>query len=213
MSHQNVSLKYTLYLASGSATRKNLLADAQIPFTLINQTADESLVSLDKPLPEVVENIAILKMKHVQMPDGKYEGQIVFVVTADTLTLTGDAETFEIFGKPKDRAHAKYMINAGRYGSLTGTAFCIQKLIWRDFAWHALEQDTGYAEGWNLIDIPEERQDFYLDHIDYMNLSGAIKIRGLAEQFTKEIRGSYSAIMGLPMYELRQTLERMDFYE
>lgn len=212
MSEQR-SLKYTLYLASGSQTRKNLLADAKIPFTLINQTADESLVSLDKPLPEVVENIAILKMKHVQMPEGKFDGQIVFVLTADTLTLTGDAESFEIFGKPKDRAHAKYMLNAGRTGSLTGTAFCVQKLMWRDFAWHKLQEDVGYAEGWNLIDIPDEWQDFYLDNIDYMSLSGAIKIRGLCEQFTQEIRGSYSAIMGLPMFELRKTLEGMGFYQ
>ncbi len=212
MSEQK-SLKHTLYLASGSATRKNLLADAQIPFTLINQSADESLVALDKPLSEVVENIAILKMKHVQMPDGKFDGQVVFVVTADTLTLTGDAESFEIFGKPKDRAHAKYMLKAGRKGSLTGTAFCVQKMVWKDLAWHKLEQQIGYAEGWNLINIPDEWEDFYLDHTDYMNLSGAIKIRGLCEQFTQEIRGSYSAIMGLPMYELRKTLELMGFYE
>jgi septum formation protein len=212
MSEQK-SLKYTLYLASGSQTRKNLLADAKIPFTLITQTADESVVAIDRPLPEVVADIAMLKMNYIQLPEGKFDGQTVFVVTADTLTLTGEAGSFEIFGKPKDRAHAKYMLKAGRKGSLTGTAFCVQKLVWKSFEWHKLDEQTGYAEGWNLIDIPDEWQDFYLDHIDYMNVSGAIKIRGLCEQFTKEIRGSYSAIMGMPMYELRQTLERMGFYQ
>lgn len=213
MSDQKKSLKHTLYLASGSQTRKSLLTEAQIPFTLISQDADESLVSINRPLPEVVKDIAMLKMKHAQIPAGKFDGQIVFVLTADTLTLTGEADSFEILGKPKDREHAKYMIRAGKKGSLTGTAFCVQKLAWKDFYWNKLEEDCSYAEGWNLIDIPEEWQDFYLDHIDYMNLSGAIKIRGICEQFTKEIRGSYSAIMGLPMYELRQVLNRMGFYE
>ncbi len=208
------SLKYVLYLASSSQTRRNLLADAQIPFAIITQTADESVVSLDnRPLREVVEEIAMLKMNHVQIPDGKVDGQIVFVVTADTLTLTGDVGSFEIFGKPKDREHAQYMLKAGRKGSTTGTAFCVQKLVWKSSSWHKLDEQAGYGEGWNLIDIPDAWIDFYLDHIDYMNLSGAIKIRGLCEQFTKEVRGSYSAIMGLPMYELRETLMGMGFYE
>jgi septum formation protein len=214
MSDHKNSLKYVLYLASSSQTRRNLLADAQIPFAIITQTADESVVSLNnRPLPEVVQEIAMLKMKHIQVPDGKLDGQIVFVVTADTLTLTGDAERFEIFGKPKDYEHAKYMLKAGRTGSTTGTAFCVQKLVWKDSFWHKLDEQTGYAEGWNLIDIPDAWIDFYLEHVDYMNLSGAIKIRGLCEQFTKEVRGSYSAIMGLPMYELRETLMRIGFYE
>lgn len=213
MSDHKKSLKYVLYLASGSQSRKNLLSDAKIPFTLINQTADESLVAFDTSLPEIVRDIALLKMKHAQIPDGKVEGQIVFVLTADTLTLTGTGDSVEIFGKPKDRDHAKYMITRGATGSVTGTALCVQKLIWKNASWHKLDQQLAYAEGWNVIDIPAEWQDFYLDHTDYLNLSGAIKIRGLCEQFTKEVKGSYSAIMGLPMYELRETLEGMGFFE
>lgn len=213
MSDQKKFLKYVLYLASGSQSRKNLLADAQIPFTLINQTADESLVSLDKPLPEIVLDITTLKMQHVQMPDGKIDGQIVFVVTADTLNLTGTPENFEVFGKPKDREHARYMLRKAREGALVGTAFCVQKLVWQNSAWHRLDQQTGYAEAFVLIDIPEDWIDFYLDHIDYENISGAIKVRGLCEQFTKEVRGSYSTIIGLPMFELRETLALMGFYE
>ncbi len=213
MSDSKKSLKYILYLASTSQGRKNLLAEAQITFALISQTADESMVTLDKPLPEVVQDIALLKMKHVQIPDGKVDGQIVFVLTADTLNLTGNPESFEIFGKPKDREHAKYMIKITREGAFVGTAFCVQKLVWKNLAWHKLDQQTGYAQAWVLIDIPDDWIDFYLDHIDYQNVSGAIKIRGLCEQFTKEIRGSYSTIIGLPMYELRETLMQMGFYE
>lgn len=213
MSDRKKFLKYVLYLASSSQSRKNLLTEAQIPFALVAQTADESVVALDKPLPEIVQNIAELKMRHVQIPDGKAEGQIVFVLTADTLTLKGNPDNFEVFGKPTDRENARYMLRKAREGALVGTAFCVQKLVWKDFSWHKLDEQSGYAESFVLVDIPEHFIEFYLDHIDYENVSGAIKVRGLCEQFIREIRGNYSTIIGLPMFELRETLERMGFYE
>lgn len=206
-------MKYTLYLASDSASRKGLLTEAQIPFEVISHTADESVIELNRPLPEIVAAIADLKMNHIVVPAGTQDGQIVFVVTADTLTLKGGPGEYEVFGKPRDRAHAEYMLKVTRKGSITGTAFCIQKLVWKNNIWHMLDRQTGYEEGFNIIDIPDAFIDFYLDRIDYMNVSGAIKIRGLCEQFVKEIRGSYSAIMGMPMYALRETLYRMGFYE
>jgi len=206
-------MKYKLYLASDSASRKNLLTEAQIPFEVIGHTADESIVDVNRPLAQVVAEIAQLKMNHIVVPAGTHDGQIVFVLTADTLTLKGGPGAHEVFGKPKDRAHAQYMLRVTRQGSITGTAFCVQKLVWKDDVWHTLDRQTGYAQGFNIIDIPDAFIDFYLDRIDYMNVSGAIKIRGLCEQFIKEIRGSYSAIMGMPMYELRETLYRMGFYE
>lgn len=205
-------MKYTLYLASDSASRKGLLTEAQIPFQIISHTADESVVDVNKPLSEVVTEIAELKMNHVIVPAGTSEGQIVFVLTADTLTLKGGPGAYEVFGKPRDRAHAEYMLKVTRQGSITGTAFCLQKLVFKDGSWHSLDRQTGYAQGFNIIDIPDEFIDFYLDRIDFLNVSGAIKIRGLCEQFVKEIRGSYSAIMGMPMYELRDMLYRMGFY-
>ena len=171
------------------------------------------MVDVNRPLPEVVSEIAQLKMNHIQLPAGQFENQIIFIVTADTLTLKGGPGKHEIFGKPKDRAQAEYMLKAGRQGSITGTAFCVQKMVFKQDHWHKLDQQTGYAEGFNIIDIPDEFIDFYLDRIDYLNVSGAIKIRGLCEQFVKEIRGSYSAIMGMPMYQLREVLYRMNFYE
>ncbi len=206
-------MKHTLYLASGSATRKELLAAAQIPFVLIGHTADESVADLSKPLPEVVVWLAELKMSNVQIPDGTYPDPVVFVLTADTLTLTMRDGKATLLGKPKDRPDAVDMLKRSETGATTGSGFCIQKRVWRQNAWHILEQQTGYAQGWALIVIDDAWIDFYLDRTDYMSLSGAIKIRGLCEQFTKEISGSYSAIMGLPMYQVKDTLMRMGFYE
>jgi len=204
---------YTLYLASESAARKELLAAAGIPFTLIAHSADESKADLSRPLEQIVIDLAVLKMNHVLVPKGTCEGEIVFVVTADTLTLKGGAGKHEIFGKPKDREDARRMIMLSRDGATIGTGFCVQKRIWLAGEWKIIEQHAGYDEAWIVIDIPNEFIDFYLDSISFLKVSGAIKVGGICEQFTKEFKGSFSAIKGLPMYKLRELLFSMGFYE
>jgi predicted house-cleaning NTP pyrophosphatase (Maf/HAM1 superfamily) len=44
-------------------------------------------------------------------------------------------------------------------------------------------------------------------------VSGALAIEGFGEQFVREVSGSYSAILGLPMYQLRKALMSFYFYE
>ena len=76
------------------------------------------------PLQKVVESIAEHKMQHVIMPQGA-EGQIAFVLTADTLSID---TTGSISGKPSDMADAIAKIEAARGGSnRCGTAFCFKK--------------------------------------------------------------------------------------
>lgn len=207
------TMLYTLYLASDSAARKELLAAAGIPFTLIRHQADETQVDLTLPLEQIVTHLAVLKMEHVLVPSGRVEGQTVFVITADTLTTKGLEGQQQILGKPKDRDDARRMIKVSRDGSITGTGFCIQKRQWQNNQWVVVDQRTGYDETWIMIDIPDDFIDYYLDRIPFLTVSGAIRVQGICEQFTKEMRGSLSAIMGLPMYKVREVLCAMNFYK
>lgn len=205
----------TIYLASGSAGRKALLSEAGIDFQVVQHTADESVADLSQPLEQIVIGLAQEKMQHVIIPDGLHEDQEVFVLTADTLTLKhGDdsGSVREVMGKPKDRRDAERMIKLSRYGSTTGTGFCVQKRVWKNGAWSIVAQHVGYDEAWVLIDIPDAFIDFYLDRIPFQSVSGAISVLGFCEQFTKEIRGSVSTIKGMPMYQLREALYAMGFY-
>lgn len=200
-------MKNILYLASGSAGRKKLLIEAEIPFELISHTADETQCDLSQPIDVVVKHLALLKMKHIQLPQAR-EGQIIFVLTADTLTLNAAGK---LMGKPVDRDDAVAMIS-DQNPTLTGTAFCLEKKEFKDGVWHTKEQIVDYDQAWCTVQIPQDFIDLYLSKIAYLMVSGAISIQGFGEQFVTEIRGNYSAIIGMPMYKLRDALHKMNFF-
>lgn len=201
-------IQYPLYLASGSATRKNLLTASQIPFTIISQDADESQASLQQPLKSLVLELAQLKMDHILYSSGK-EGDIAFFLTADTMTIDSEGN---LYGKPVDRDDAVFMLRACRKGTVVGTAFCLERKIFSGGFWIAQERIVDYDEAWCVVDVPEDCIGFYLDSIPFMNFSGGITIEGFGDQFVQEIRGSYSAILGLPMYKVREALCALGFY-
>jgi septum formation protein len=201
-------MKNILYLASKSASRKMLLQKAGIQFQILEQDADESQCDWGMPLHKVVESIALHKMNHVIMPPGK-EGQIAFVVTADTLSVD---TTGAIRGKPVDKADALNMLhNARGTNNLCGTAFCLDKKIYQAGQWHTQKRIQGYAQALYTFDIPDSCIDDYIRHAEALNAAGAIKIEDGA-QFVQTINGSYTAIVGLPMFELWQALREIGFY-
>lgn len=203
-------MKNILFLASNSASRKSLLAQADIPFQIISQNADESLCDMNRELSLVVSDLAQLKMHHAILPQGQFQGQIIFVLTADTLTKDIHGT---LHGKPTDRQDAIRILKLCRAGTIIGTAFCLQKLIWQDDSWNALETILEYDQAHCIMNVPDEFLDFYLDRIPFLTISGAIDIAGIGDQFLQEVNGSYSAVLGLPMCKVRQSLYALGFYE
>src|SRR6266702_4570522 len=95
--------KNILHFGSKSQSRRMLLEESQIPFVTINQDADESQCDWGLPLPQLVLSIALYKMQHVILADGMHEGEVCFVLTADTMSHDNMGV---IHGKPVDRADA-----------------------------------------------------------------------------------------------------------
>ena len=205
-------MKKRLFLASGSAGRKDLLTDSLISFEVIDQTADESQISLDAPLQKVVQDVAQLKMAHVILPDDLEVDQEIFILTADTLTVGADGR---FLGKPTSRAHAVEMIigHRGRL-TLTGTGFCLEKRICVRGVWKVEKRILGYGEGYCSFEVADEHIDFYLDQIPFLSVSGAVALAAgyFSQQFVREIQGSYTAIIGLPLFEVREALEAVGFF-
>lgn len=201
-------MKNILYLASKSFSRKELLRKAGMPFVVINQDADETTCDWNQQLQKVVETIAIHKMEHVIMPTGQ-EGAIAFVLTADTLSV--DA-TGTISGKPTDINDAIAKIKAARGGvNLCGTAFCLEKKIFKNGKWSTDKQIVKFVHAEYYFEVPDEFIKDYIKHSGALEAAGAITIED-GPQYLKSVSGSYSAIVGLPMYELWQALTELGFF-
>ena len=203
-------MKHSLFLASNSASRKSLLEQADIPFQIISQNADESLCDTNRELSLVVLELAQLKMNHAILPQGQFDGQIIFVLTADTLTKDVHGT---LHGKPSDRNDAIRILKLCRAGTIIGTAFCLQKLRWQEDSWQVVESVLEYDQAMCVMNVPDEFLNFYLDRIPFLTISGAIDIAGVGDQFLEEVNGSYSAVLGLPMCKVRQSLFKLGFYE
>ena len=196
-----------LYIASKSKSRKKLLQEARIPFEVLEQDADENQCDWSLPLQDLVTSIAHCKMEHVIMPTGT-QGQIAFVVTADTLSID---PTGKIRGKPIDQQEAIEMLQAAGLGvNICGTAFCLEKKVFANNSWTTQEKIVGYAQAFYEFQIPDSWISDYLKTTNALEAAGAIKIED-GKQFVKSINGSYSAIIGLPMFELREALIQIGF--
>lgn len=202
-------MKNTLLLGSKSASRKKLLTESRIPFTILEQDADEAVCDWGMPLPKIVESIALQKMDHVIMPHGK-DGDVAFVLTADTLSQDLDGT---VQGKPADRADAIAKIQSARNGSRLSTAFCLDRKIFRNGAWQIDKRIVQCVSAEYQFAIPDAWIEVYLDTTIALNCANAIAIEEFGAQFLKTMYGSYSTIVGLPMFEVREALEALGFFD
>ena len=201
--------KNILYFGSKSQPRKMLLEEAKIPFIVVEQDANETHCDWSLPLAQLVLSIALYKMQHVILPAGKTEGEICFVLTADTMSHD---KTGKIHGKPIDREDAIAKIKAARQGSFLCTAFCLDKKIWRDGRWEIQQRIADIVSSEFLYLVDDEWMDYYLENTPYLEVSGAIAVEKFGNQFLKTVNGSYSTIIGLPLFEVRKALDKLGFF-
>ena len=199
----------SLYLGSSSQSRQMLLKQARIPFSLIKQSADETLCDWNLPLPEVVKHIALYKMAHCLLPKAQ-EGDICFVLTADTLSRDPRGT---IQGKTASKADAIAILRSIRKGLVTtGTAFCLERKRYSNGLWITEEQILEYVQAQYIFDVPDAWIEIYMQSFDGQLGTASINIEEFGNLFLKELRGSYATVVGLPLYELRQALEKIGFY-
>lgn len=203
-------MKHILYLASKSSSRQYLLNEAQIPFIILGQSADEKACDWTQGLEAVVRSIARHKMAHVVMPAG-VEGQRAFVLTADTLTQD---RAGRVHGKPENREDAIAKIRALEPSCFVATAFCLQRKAFNNGAWHLQDEREVCVISTCEFNIPNHWLERYFEKsaIGYQ-AAGGMAIETYGMQFLRAIHGSYSAVIGLPLFELRQALDDLGFFE
>jgi septum formation protein len=196
-----------IYLASRSPRRRELLAQIGVRYHLLlfrervgeKPDVDESVLPGEAPAA-YVERMARAKadtgwrrMLQRNLPPAP-------VLAADTtVALEG-----RIYGKPENRAEAEEILAAlagKRHEVLTAVALKNQ-----DWIEVALSTSEVQLKALSKDDIAQ-----YVASGEGDDKAGAYGIQGRAARFVAEIRGSYSGIMGLPLFETGQLIDRLPY--
>jgi len=199
-----------LYLGSQSKARQKLLEIASIDYEVIEHKSDECGVRPSSTFADYVLAISEHKMEHIELPAPTAQ-EPIFVLTADTLMQT--AKTKKILGKPQDKDHAKEMIASYRNEMIElVTACCLEKKEFLENGWHTIASKHWTTPATLEFSVDENLVDLYLEKMPHaMNACGAGIIEGFGFNFLKSVSGSFTAVLGLPLYELRQALKDIGF--
>lgn len=202
-------MKNILLFASKSLPRCELLQKAQIPFCVIAQNADEAQCDWGLPFAQLLASIAVHKMNCAVLPEGK-EGEHCFVLTVDSMLQTNEGT---ILGKPTSKEDAIKMIQASRKGGVVASAFCLDKKIFKNGAWQIEQRIERFVRATYVLDFPDHWiEKYFEEYPEYCTIAGALNIEEYGMQFVKTVCGSYSTAIGLPLYELREALELLNFF-
>ncbi|HEY6822295.1 MAG TPA: Maf family protein [Burkholderiales bacterium] len=194
-----------IYLASRSPRRRELLAQIGVRYRLLlfrarpGREADVDEAPLPGEQPAAyVERVARIKAEAGWASLRSRNLPRAPVLAADT-TVAVDGK---ILAKPVDRADAMRMLRmlSGRRHDVL-TAIALKHDDWMECALSASEVT------FKALSDEEIRQ--YAASGECDDKAGAYAIQGRAARFIVELRGSYSGVMGLPLYETAQLLERL----
>lgn len=176
-----------IVLASASPRRKELLALLYPHFECMASDIDESIGAGEMP-DDYVCRMAIEKAQACAVSDG-------IVVAADTTVTLNN----EVLGKPKNREHARTMLqrlSGCSHRVLTSVAIRLGSQL----------RTRLVASNVSFADLSADLIDQYLQTSEPWDKAGAYGIQGFAGSFVSTIEGSYSAVVGLPLLETRELL-------
>lgn len=186
----------SLVLASASPRRRQFLADLGVDFVIHAADIDETRQQAEKP-GAYVQRLAQEKAAAVaERQQAKSPGDDIAVLAADTIVTQGET----IFGKPEDEADAFQMWRAlANNEHIVMTAIC---LLWRGNSQLELVQSKVRFSA-----IDDAQMTRYWQSGEPADKAGAYAIQGLASAWVQLMHGSYSNVVGLPLYETNRLLK------
>lgn len=188
-----------IYLASRSPRRAEILQQLGIAFTLLAADIDETPAA-QEPALDYVQRMAVGKAKAGQQYR-QQQGLAHHPILAADTTVSWRGE---ILGKPEDEQHALAMLQ-----SLSGQCHEVHSALAMAYEGH-LHTALSSTKVWMKALSPKEIQA-YVASREPMDKAGAYGIQGKASWFIEKIEGSYSGVMGLPIYELGQLLAKLGY--
>lgn len=183
-----------IILASASPRRRELLDQIGIRYDVMPVDIDESAACGESP-QALVQRLAMEKATAAWQLSDKN----IPVLGADTLGVLDG----ELLVKPENLAHARRMLKA-----MSGRTHRILSAV-------AIRHQGGHDSCVNISkvtfkSISDAEIDAYWASGEPQDKAGTYAIQGLGAVFVKHLEGSYSGVMGLPLYETWELLSRLN---
>jgi septum formation protein len=194
-----------IYLASQSPRRRELLTQIGVAHELLLPTPDEDAEALEVAFqgegPEAyVQRVTALKLIAAHARLARAKGLNQPILCADTTVALEGA----ILGKPENADDAKRILR--RLSGQTHRVFTAIAIGWGEKTAQACcESRVTFA------DMTDAEIAEYVASGEPMGKAGAYGVQGRAAAFIARIEGSYSGIMGLPLFETAQALRAVGF--
>ncbi len=180
------------YLASTSPRRRQLLEQMGLRFEVMAADVDEGLRPGEAP-EDYVSRVAEAKAQAVVL---RLDGPVLPVLAADTAVVLDGS----ILGKPKDRADGMAML-----GRLAGRPHQVLSAV---ALWHAgrVRRALNRSRVTFRAISPDEAVAYWASG-EPADKAGGYGIQGLGGVFVESLEGSYSGVMGLPLFETAALLK------
>jgi septum formation protein len=183
----------TIVLASASPRRRELLAQIGVPHEVLAVDVDEAALPGEAPAALAVR-LARAKARAGRIRDG---GRRAALGSDTIVVLEG-----EVYGKPRDAADARRMLSA-----LSGRSHLVLSAVALALPADGPVRDALSVTQVQMRPITPAEIDAYWASGEPEGKAGAYAIQGLGAVFIQHIRGSYSGVMGLPLYETASLLQ------
>ena len=192
-------MSHFIYLASTSPRRQELLRQVGVAFVPLAPHVDETQLAQEDAAAYVARlarakaaaGVALIQAQHLAAAP---------VLGADTSVVIDG----EVLGKPRDRGDGEAMLQrlAGRSHQVM-TAICAQ---------HAQQEQTALSiSEVSFAPLDAATIAAYWASGEPLDKAGAYAIQGRAAGFITYLRGSYSGVVGLPLFETLQALRALGF--
>lgn len=199
----------SIYLASQSPRRAELLKQLGVKFELLLPGANENAEALEiqkpnEPSLDYVRRVTLAKLEAAKNRLLKLNKPFAPILSADTTVALNTKLGELILGKPDNQEHALEILsqlNGKTHIVHTAVAICIN-----------LNEENLIKVSTSEVSFgnwPIEYLKAYVQTNEPMGKAGAYGIQGIGGSLISNFNGSYSGIMGLPLYETSLLLKQI----
>ena len=183
-----------IYLASQSPRRRELLEQLHLDYGVLDVMVPEVRLPHEPP-EDYVSRVAREKAG---------AGLLQVLANARAVVLGADTEVVlddRVYGKPADADAARRML-----GELSARTHRVISAVWLLSA--GREERVLSVSEVRFASLDDATIEAYVASMEWQGKAGAYAIQGRAAAFIEHLSGSYSGVMGLPLYETATLLQK-----